>query len=214
MTQECQITQFLNISESKLSSPTQLTMTTPTLRIFRARCRHQVVAKWCQGACWSKIMFPEIASYSPTMREKILIVPSSTICEKVAELLHFNEDLLALEELQLPGRQGLEDDEVELLEGRYLLAVKNWTYYGTCVIYKRSFEIFSVLSDVWDFLWHSTCHLAYGREIVFAWNIWYMKWAFQLLLDSQTLSQLKKVVLLILLQPFNSSLQLAETVCE
>ena len=70
-------------------------------------------------------MFPEIASYSPTMREKILIVPSSTICEKVAELLHFNEDLLALEELQLPGRQGLEDDEVELLEGRYLLAVKN-----------------------------------------------------------------------------------------
>ena len=141
MTQECLITQFSNISASELSSPTQHTITLPTLRIFRARCRHRLVAKSCQEVCWSKIMFSEIAAYSPTMREKILIVPSSTICENVAESVHFNEDLLALEELQLPGRQGLGDDEVELLEGSYLLAVKNWTYCGTCDISKRSFEI-------------------------------------------------------------------------
>jgi hypothetical protein len=59
------------------------------------------------------------------MREKILIVPSSTIYEDVAKLALFNEDLIALEELQLLGRQVLKDDEVELLEGSYLLAVKN-----------------------------------------------------------------------------------------
>ena len=59
------------------------------------------------------------------MREKILIVPSSTICEDEAKLVRLTEDLIALEELQLRGRQVLKDDEVELLEGSYLLAVKN-----------------------------------------------------------------------------------------
>ena len=67
----------------------------------------------------------EIAAHSPTMREKILIVPSSTICEDEAKLVRLTEDLIALEELQLCGRQVLKDDEVELLEGSYLLAVKN-----------------------------------------------------------------------------------------
>jgi hypothetical protein len=67
----------------------------------------------------------EIAAHSPTMREKILIVPSTTIYEDVAKLARFSEDLIALEELQLRGRQVLKDDEVELLEGSYLLAVKN-----------------------------------------------------------------------------------------
>ena len=57
-----------------------------------------------------------IAAHSPTMREKILIVPSTTIYEDVAKLARFNEDLIALEELQLRGRQVLKDDEVELLE--------------------------------------------------------------------------------------------------
>jgi hypothetical protein len=58
------------------------------------------------------------------MREKILIVPSTTIYEDVAKLARFSEDLIALEELQLRGRQVLKDDEVELFEGSYLLAVK------------------------------------------------------------------------------------------
>ena len=59
------------------------------------------------------------------MREKILIVPFTTNYEDVAKLARFSEDLIALEELQLRGRQVLKDDEVELLEGSYLLAVKN-----------------------------------------------------------------------------------------